>query len=181
MVRFNNDFPRFSLVYGLHNPAALQPPCPHQARGFEHQPQICLRKPAIQHAFQDVPAQLQFKTPPFGTILHGCRSITAASWLLASNVMIQLTITDVINADDRDSGLSWGSGTPPNKSPRRKPGDREPPDADPVAYAPGFYSAGESRSAQSFGGMPLPSLRLESCVWSVASISKPTVRTMPSA
>ena len=36
-------------------------------------------------------------------------------------------------------------------------------------------------AAHCFGGMPLPSLRHDSCEWSVASTSKLTVRTMPSA
>ena len=112
--------------------------------------------------------------------------------------MIQLAINDVINAADADGSQLHGTGTHPvasaqgfygtaasypNKSPRREPGDREPSDAPSRRLRSGLLF-GRGRgipAAHCLGGMPLPSLRLESWAWSVASISKLTVRTMPSA
>jgi hypothetical protein len=95
MVRLNDDLPRLLPVNRFHNPAAIKSPCPQLDRGFEHQPQICFRKPSIQHAIQDVATQFQFEAPPIRRILHGYVSGLDSLCLAATFRIIQLVATDV--------------------------------------------------------------------------------------
>jgi len=95
MVRLNDDLPRLLLVNRFNNPAAIKSPCPQLDRGFEHQPQICFRKPSIQHAIQDVATQFQFEAPPIRRILHGSVSGFGSHCLVAVLLIIQLVATDV--------------------------------------------------------------------------------------